>query len=243
LTWQQRQALRASHNRTNFDIAQLNVCYKYAMPDRAYGQFCAFSRALEDIGERWALMIVRDLLVAPKRFTELHRGLVGISTNVLTERLKELETNGIVRRTVLPQPDGSIVYELTEAGLALEQVVDAIGCWGAKRLDAPRDGEVVTADGFATALRTTFQRSAARGLHMKVEVRIGDAIAHAHVDDGTIRVGTGSMDDPDLTIVSGPALRAIMAGELAPVEAVRSGLAQVSGNTKLFDRFGELFRF
>src|SRR5215469_9960808 len=144
------------------------------MTDRAYGQFCGFSRALEVIGERWALLIVRDLLIAPKRFTDLHRGLSGIPTNILTARLKELEANGIVRRAVLPRPAGSVVYEMTETGRELETVVDAIGRWGARRLDGPRDGEIVTADSFATALRTTFQPSAARGVHAKFEVHMGD---------------------------------------------------------------------
>ena len=97
------------------------------MVSRAYGQFCGFSRALEVVGERWALLIIRDLLVQPKRFTDLRRGLPGIPTNILTARLKELEAAGIVERRLLPRPDGSVVYELTAYGAELEEVVDALG--------------------------------------------------------------------------------------------------------------------
>src|SRR5450755_253989 len=102
------------------------------MSSRTYGQYCGLARALEMVGERWGLLIVRDLLVGPKRFTDLHRGLSGIPTNVLTDRLKELEQVGIVRRRLLPRPAGSIVYELTEYGQELEDVVLRFGLWGAK---------------------------------------------------------------------------------------------------------------
>lgn len=212
------------------------------MAERAYGQFCGFSRALEVIGERWALLIVRDLLISPKRFTDLHRGLVGIPTNILTARLKELEANGVVRRAVLPRPAGSIVYEMTDSGRELEKVVDAIGCWGARRLDAPREGEVITPDSMATALRSTFQPEAAANVKATVELHMGEIVVHAHIDKGHITVGTGVATKPDLTIEAGPGIKDVMSGAIKPRDAISQGLAHVSGNTKLFDRFGELFR-
>ena len=212
------------------------------MAERTYGQFCGFARALEMIGERWALLIVRDLLIEPRRFTDFHRSLAGIPTNVLTTRLKELEGSGIVRRVVLPRAAGSIVYELTDAGRELQPVVDSIGLWGARRMDPPRAGEILTASSFATALRSTFQAEASRGLRANFEVRLGDVIAYARVDDGTVTVGTGPMGDPDLTIETGPGIRAILTGEVTPKEALKRGMARVSGDEKLFDRFGELFR-
>src|SRR5579862_7272445 len=131
------------------------------MPRRAYGQFCGFARALEVVGERWAFLIVRNLLVEPKRFTDLEQGLPGVPSNILAARLKNLEEAGIIRRRILPRPERAIVYELTEYGLELESVVYELGRWGAKALDAPRDGEVVTADALVTALRSTFQPEAA----------------------------------------------------------------------------------
>src|SRR5437879_13347570 len=98
---------------------------------RSYGQFCGIARALELVAERWALLIVRDLLVGPRRFTDLRQGLPRIPTNVLSDRLKELEQSGIVRRRVLPRPAASIVYELTEYGSQLDDVLRPLGLWGA----------------------------------------------------------------------------------------------------------------
>ena len=138
------------------------------MSSRTYGQFCGFARALEVVGERWALLILRDLLVEPKRFTDLHCGLPGIPTNVLTARLKELEAAGVVRRHVLPRPQGSVVYELTDYGAELEPVILELGRWGAKALDAPRHGEIITVESLIMAMRTTFRARNARGLRAKL---------------------------------------------------------------------------
>src|SRR5258708_34409822 len=99
---------------------------------RSYGQFCGLARALELVGERWALLIIRELLVGPRRFTDLRQGLPRIPTNVLSDRLKELEQAGIVRRRVLPRPAASVVYELTEYGNLLEEPPMRLGLWGAQ---------------------------------------------------------------------------------------------------------------
>ena len=93
------------------------------MVNRTYGQYCGLARALEIIGERWALLIVRDLLVGPRRFSDLRRGLTRIPSNILTARLKEMEQAGVVERRVLPRPAGSVVYELTGHGRGLEDPV------------------------------------------------------------------------------------------------------------------------
>src|SRR6266508_2398186 len=116
------------------------------MTKRHYGQFCGLAHALELVGERWALLIVRDLVPGPKRFTDLRRGLLRIPTNILSARLKELEGDGIVHRRVLPRPDGSVVYELTDYGTELEDVVLRLGLWGARSLCQPRPEDVVTPD-------------------------------------------------------------------------------------------------
>jgi DNA-binding HxlR family transcriptional regulator len=212
------------------------------MPTRSYGQFCGFARALEVVGERWALLIVRDLLVSPKRFTDLHRGLPGIPTNVLTERLKELEEAGIVQRRILPRPASSVVYELTPYGQELEDVVLAIGRWGAKKLDTPRTQETVTPDSLIMALRTTFRRENARGVHAGYELRLGDIIIHARVDGAKINVAQGPLEDADLIIEAGPGIKALMTGELSPADAIRDGTVRVKGKIDLLDRFAEVFR-
>ncbi len=212
------------------------------MKTRAYGQYCGFARALEVVGERWALLVVRDLLVGPKRFTDLLRGLPGIPSNVLTARLKELEGAGVARRRVLPRPERAVVYELTEYGAELEQVVVELGRWGAKNLGLPREGETVTVDSLITALRSTFRPDAARGLRATFALRVGDIALHAVVIGGRVRVAQGAPADADLTIDASPEIRALMAGELSPSAAVKTGVMHLTGDSKLLRRFAEIFR-
>jgi DNA-binding HxlR family transcriptional regulator len=212
------------------------------MKARAYGQYCGFSRALEVVGERWALLVVRDLLVGPKRFTDLLRGLAGIPSNVLTARLKELEHAGIVRRRVLPRPARAVVYELTEYGLELEPVVVQLGRWGAKALGDLRPDETVTVDSLIMALRSTFRSEPARGLHAGYELRVGPVVLHARVDDGRVAVAAGALPGADLTIEAGPGIRAVMAGELSPREAIENGTVHLTGDPALLTRFAQIFR-
>jgi DNA-binding HxlR family transcriptional regulator len=211
------------------------------MPSRVYGQYCGFARALEAVGERWALLIVRDLLVGPKRFTDLRRGLPGIPTNILTARLKELEQAGIVQRTLLPRPAGSVVYELTPYGLELEDVVLQLGRWGAKSLGEPRAQEIVTVDSLIMAMRTTFHPEKARGLRATYELRMGDIAFHMRVDDGKLKVEPGSLPGADLLIEAGPGIKSVMAGEITPEQAVKNGSVHITGNPELFKRFAEIF--
>ena len=212
------------------------------MKTRAYGQYCGFSRALEVLGERWALLIVRDLLVGPKRFTDLLHGLPGIPSNVLTARLKELEHAGIARRRVLPRPARAVVYELTEYGLELEPAVLELGRWGAKNLGDPRPDETITLDSMITALRTTFRPDAARKLRAGYELRVGEIVLHARVDDGKVQVGAGALPGAQLVIEAGPGIRALMAGEMSAAAAVECGAVRLTGNAELLQRFAEIFR-
>jgi DNA-binding HxlR family transcriptional regulator len=209
---------------------------------RAYGQYCGFARALEVVGERWALLVVRDLLVGPKRFTDLLRGLPGIPSNVLTARLKELESAGVAQRRVVPRPSRAVVYELTEYGMELEAVVIELGRWGAKNLGDPRPDETITVDSLITALRTTFHPEAARGFRAGYELRVGEMVLHARVDDGRVQVAEGSLPDADLAIAAGPGIRALMAGEVSPADAIENGIVRVAGDSKLLARFAEIFR-
>jgi DNA-binding HxlR family transcriptional regulator len=209
---------------------------------RTYGQYCGFARALELVGERWALMIVRDLLVEPKRFVDLQRGLPGIPTNILTVRLKEMEAAGVVCRQVLPRPRGGVAYELTETGRGLEPAVHALGRWGAKRLGDPRPGEIVTADSLVSALRTTFQPSAASGVTASYELRFGDIAVHALIKNGAVAVAAGALPGADLIIEAGPSFRALIARELTPRDALAAGSIRIAGKADLLDRFVDLFR-
>jgi DNA-binding HxlR family transcriptional regulator len=212
------------------------------MSKRAYGQFCGLVRALEVVGERWALLIVRDLLVGPRRFTDLKQGLAKIPTNILAARLKELEQAGVIRRTALPLPAKGVAYELTELGESLEEPVVSLSRWGARLLGEPRPDEVVTTDSMIMALRTTFRAEAAEGVRAAYVLRMGPIVLHARVDGPRVEVGAGELPDPDLVIEAGPGLRAVMAGEVTPAQAIRDGIASITGDPALFDRFAQIFR-
>ncbi len=211
------------------------------MTTRTYGQFCGLAHALELVGERWALLIVRDLLVGPKRFTDLRQGLPRIPTNILSARLKELERNDVICRRVLPRPASSVVYQLTGYGSELEEVVLRLGRWGAQSLGDPRPDAIVTADSLIMALRATFRPEAARGLQVAYELRLGEVSLHARVDDGTLEAAAGGLPDADLVIDTGPALRALLAGALSPAEAIENGSVRLTGDPGLLSRFVEVF--
>ncbi|MBV9234030.1 MAG: helix-turn-helix transcriptional regulator [Candidatus Eremiobacteraeota bacterium] len=212
------------------------------MANRAYGQYCGLARAAEMIGERWSLLVLRDLLVEPKRFTDLQRGLPGIPSNVLTTRLKDLEQSGVVARRVLPRPSGAVVYELTDYGRELEPVIVAMGRWGAKALGEPASDEVITTDSMVMALRSTFRPESAGTLRAGYELRLGDIVVHASVQDRAVQAAAGPLPDADLSMEAGPGIRALMGGELTPAQALQSGLVRVRGKRQLLNRFAEIFR-
>lgn len=212
------------------------------MTTRTYGSYCGIARALELVGERWALLIVRDLILGPKRFTDLLRGLPRIPSNVLSARLKELEQAGIVRRRLLPRPETGVVYELTEYGSELEDIVLRFGVWGARLLGEPRPDDIVTADSLMLALRATFRPQAARGLRASYELRLGEIVFHARIDKGALEVAAGPLPEADLVLETDLTLRLLMTGELSPGEALKSGKVRVSGNRELLERFVEIFR-
>jgi DNA-binding HxlR family transcriptional regulator len=211
------------------------------MTERRYGQYCGLAYALDLVGERWALLIVRDLLMAPRRFGELHRGLPGIPSNVLAARLKELEQNGVVERRVAPRPGTGVVYELTDYGRELEEIVLGLGLWGARSLGEPKQGDVVTPAALVVALRAGFQPRAARGLRATYELRVGDVVVHARVAGGRLDAGEGPAEEPDVVLESDATLKRVMAGELTIDEALASGRMRADGDGSLLERFPEVF--
>jgi DNA-binding HxlR family transcriptional regulator len=211
------------------------------MKTRSYGKYCGLAHAVELVGERWALVLVSDLIRGPKRFTDLQRGQPRIPSNVLSARLKELEDAGVVRRRVLPRPAGGVGYELTEYGRELEDVVLRLGLWGAKSMPEARPDDVVTADTLLLALRSTFQPDAARELRADYELRFGEIVVHARVDHGALEVDEGPLPDADLVLDTDVTLHPLLTGELSPAEAIESGRVRVTGKLKLFERFVEVF--
>jgi DNA-binding HxlR family transcriptional regulator len=208
---------------------------------RTYRQFCGVARALELVGERWALLVVRDLILGPKRFTDLRQGLPRIPSNILSARLKELEQVGVVRRRVLPRPAAAVVYELTEYGHELDDIVLRFGRWGAKSLGEPHPEDIVTPDSLTLALRATFRPEAARDLQESYELHVGPVVVHARVDQGMLEAGAGPVADADLIIHAGPLLKRLMAGEVGPAEAVASGSVQLVGDPVRLERFVDVF--
>jgi DNA-binding HxlR family transcriptional regulator len=209
---------------------------------RSYHQFCGFARALELVGERWALLVVRDLILGPKRFTDLRQGLPRIPSNILAARLKELEQVGIVRRRVLPRPATGVVYELTPYGAELEGVVLQFGRWGAKSLGDPQPDDMLTSDSLRLALMATFEPAAARGADVTYELHVGPVTIHARIADGALEVGGGPLAGADLVIHAGPVFKRLIAGEISPREALESGNVHITGDARHFERFVELFR-
>ena len=171
------------------------------MAAREYGQYDAITRALELVGERWALLIVRDLLVGPRRYGELAAGLPRIPSNILAARLKELQAAGILRR--MPH-SRVIVYELTPYGRELEPVVLAFGAWGFKAMADPREEQIITPDSMTMTLRTAFRPQVAANLPATAYAgRFGPAELLIRVDGSTLDVTRG--DGPvDLAFAAGP---------------------------------------
>src|SRR5438132_9717908 len=166
-------------------------------PKRTYKQFCPLARSLDILGERWTLLIVRNLLVGPQRYKDLLDGLPGIGTNLLAARLKELEKEGIIRRRTLPPPAGSTVYELTELGWGLEEPIHVFARWGiwTLRQDSPED-EFRPRWG-AAGLGIIFRPEAAAGVHETYEVRIDGDVFSVRVDYGALEIVQGGYSARD----------------------------------------------
>ena len=154
---------------------------------RTYDDACAAAHALDLVGERWALLVVRELLFGPKRFTDLRAGLPGVSPNVLAERLRGLEGAGVVRRRKLPPPAASRVYELTDWGRELEPAIVSLGRWGARSPARPREA-ALGVDSLMLSLRTMFDGRGAEGFEASYEIRLGEDRFRAEVSDGRFEV-------------------------------------------------------
>jgi DNA-binding HxlR family transcriptional regulator len=167
---------------------------------RNYGDPCGVARALDVIGERWTLLIVRELLHGPKRFTDLRAGLPNASQNVLSHRLDELERGGVLRRTKLGPPASTWVYELTERGQALKPVVIEIGRWGSRiALDTTEDMSV---DALIVALETTFDPRGTDGREATFELRLDDDRFRVEVSGGSLTIARGAASQPDATFTA-----------------------------------------
>jgi DNA-binding HxlR family transcriptional regulator len=209
---------------------------------RTYGDGCPIARALDLVGERWALLVVRELLLGPKRYTDLRRGLPNASPNVLSQRLGELERAGVLRRRKLPPPAGSRVYELTDWGRELEEIVVALGRWGARSPTPPDDAPIVSADSIILALRARFDPGAAHGLRASYELRLGEDRFAIEVADDEITAARGDAHRADATIDTDPdTLNAVLWRGRSLADAQRSGTMTIEGHKAAVERFVALF--
>jgi DNA-binding HxlR family transcriptional regulator len=208
---------------------------------RTYADRCGIARALDIVGERWALLIARELLLGPKRFTDLQAGLSRVSPDILSERLRELRSTGVVHRRRLGPPAGSWVYELTDWGHDLEPLLIQLGRWGS-RAPLPSGDTAMSADSVILGLQTQFDPHVAEGLTVTCEMWLGDDVFHAHVADGGIDVGRGSARRPDVVIHTDPGtLEALLWHNHPVTQAQRAGAIIVEGDGPLLERFLSVF--
>ncbi len=217
------------------------------MPHHQYPQFCAIARAAEIIGERWTLLILRELVFGPKRFSDLRRGLSEVSPSILTERLGTLESLGIVKRTELEPPAASTVYELAENGVALQPVMMEIAKWGARFLFPPREGEQMD-PGWVLNLLGLYSRRArvpSCRIALIVEHESGERVFEIHGGaDGTEVLPSQADPDeqPAVTIRgSGPDVVAAVLGATVLDDAVADKTISIEGDESTLSLLPELF--
>lgn len=208
---------------------------------RSYVDGCAGAHALNVVGERWALLVVRELLLGARRFTDLRAGLPGVSAAVLTQRLTELEEAAVVQRRRLPPPAAASVYELTAWGTELETAIAELGRWGARSPTLPR-GAPLSVASLILSFRTMFDETAAEKWKTSVELRVGEEVFHARVAHGALQIVAGHAPAPDAVIASDPDTLASIAYDGRSLKsAMADGRVEVAGDRAVARRFLKLF--
>ena len=212
------------------------------MTKRSYNQQCSLAYALDIVGERWTLLLVREFMTGPKRFTDLQHNMPGMGTNLLSERLKQLEAAKVIHRRRLPPPSAAAVYELTDLGQDLSPAVVALAEWGLKAGRIGSRAEHYRPGWTFVGMYAAFRPEETAGLHERYEFRIGDEVFYVRVDDGALETGQGPSDDPDAVITTTvDTFRAVVTGERSMFEAVNSADATVEGDATALDRLARMF--
>jgi DNA-binding HxlR family transcriptional regulator/putative sterol carrier protein len=207
-------------------------------------QYCPVVHALSLVGERWSLLIVRELLRGPKRYTDIEHGLHGIPSNILSSRLRDLEAGGVVQKRRLPPPAACNVYELTEYGQGLEEPVYALARWGARSLGPPKPEDELYEDWGLNALRAVFNAGEAAGLTATYVLTVDGDSFTARFVDGVLETSCGGAADADLVVETDKATFFLLcAGELSPREAVKAGRARFEGDGAELERCFRVFTF
>jgi DNA-binding HxlR family transcriptional regulator len=203
------------------------------MKNKSYNQFCALAYGLDVIGERWTLLIIRELLTGPRRFKDLLAGLPDVSTNLLSERLKNLEQQGIISRHVLPPPAGSTVYELTAVGRGLETAILELGKWGSQFLPSSLEGIALPSLGAVTlAVKAFFHPEQAQNIHEIFELHLGNEVLQIQIDDGKLHVQQDQALKADIVLYTEMAIfMGLFSGQIEAETAITSGLVRIKGHT------------
>jgi DNA-binding HxlR family transcriptional regulator len=200
---------------------------------RSYSDRCGIARALDIVGERWALLVVRELLLGPKRFTDLRAGLPHVSPDVLSQRLRDLEAAGVIARDLLPPPASTQAYALTNRGRELEPVILALGRWGSAAPFPPAGDARIGADALAIALKTLFD-PAGTGGDGDYELRLGHDRFHATLDGDRFDVRRGTPEAPRAVIAAEPGPLAAVLWHGAPLDDDR---VAIEGNRHAAEQF------
>lgn len=209
---------------------------------RSYKQLCGLAAALDVVGERWTMLLVRDLALGPRRYGELLEGLPGIGEGLLAQRLRHLEAQGIARRT-FSQEHGAVVYELTEDGHELFEALIPLTAWGLKRVDERIGDDDVKADWLAVALRARLDPLRTSGVQERYAFWVDDEPFTIAVDGERITVERGEPADAVVRIdIELDALMQIGIGAMSITEAREAGLTSISGDPKAISRYARLWR-
>lgn len=203
---------------------------------RSYRQHCGLARALDVVGDRWTLLIVRDLLIGEARYTDLLKGLPGIATNLLAERLSDLAAAGLVVREAIPAPMATTVFRLTARGEELRPVVHALGRWAAPLVARPRKGDRFQSRWMALPIELNLRDRAPAAAPFAIQIRTGDQAIVVASDRGRVRVRTGVTPHPDAVVSGAPdVVLAVMLGKIG-VTAARARGVTFEGDTKILRR-------
>jgi DNA-binding HxlR family transcriptional regulator len=204
---------------------------------KRYGQFCSAARALDVLGDRWAMLVVRELLLGPKRYTDLLDGLPGVGTNVLAVRLRELEEAGIIAREKLPPPAASTVYVLTDDGAALRPVVDELARWGVRLMARPAHGEALRSSWLVYSLAVCTPPTGMRN-EDELELRVNDEPHTLTARDGRFEARQGAGRNP-LATIEAPrgALFRLARGQATRGELERDGQISLEKDRRTARRF------
>jgi DNA-binding HxlR family transcriptional regulator len=205
---------------------------------RSYQQYCAVAKALDVVGERWTLLILRDLVhLGPRRFSDLMRSLPGIGKSLLAARLRRLEQAGIVRRRRLPPPAGSAVYELTELGRGIEPAIIELGRWGGNFMGARAPEETFLPSGHISAIRATFRSDAAEAVSRRFQFVVDGEAFFVAISDGALETCEGTLPERDLLVETDVETSiALMTRSLAPADALDQGHVRLEGDEDEFER-------